>query len=220
MGKPGRARAVINSAIRPAVLEKGPTVLSIPGDVGSADAPDQPTDLTLPAPAILRPSDTDLDKLVRMIDEAKTVAIFGGDGCREGRDQVVQLASKLKAPVGFSFRGKQWLEHDNPNAVGMTGLLGYGGAYKAIHEADLLLLLGTDFPFPEFLPNSDVKKVQIDRNAKHLGRRTALDLALLGDVKSTLESLLPRITERKDARFLEKHLAEPPDSEELLSHYP
>src|SRR5260370_41522087 len=140
MGKPGRARAVINSAIRTAVLEKGPTVLSIPGDGASADAPDQPTDLTLPAPAILRPSDTDLDKLVRMIDEAKTVAIFGGDGCREGRDQVVQLACKLKAPVGYSFRGKQWLEHDNPNPVGMTGLLGYGRWYKANHEAQPLLL--------------------------------------------------------------------------------
>ena len=70
----------------------------------------------------------------------------------------LQLAAKLKAPVGYSFRGKQWLEHDNPQAVGMTGLLGYGGAYKAIHDADLLLMLGTDFPFSEFLPGSDVKK--------------------------------------------------------------
>ena len=87
-----------------------------------------------------------------MIDDAKNVTIFGGDGCRDARDEVVQLAAKLKAPVGYTFRGKQWLEHDNSNAVGMTGLLGYGGAYNAIHEADLLLLLGTDFPFSEFLP--------------------------------------------------------------------
>ena len=75
---------------------------------------------------------------------------------------------------------KQWLEHDNPNAVGMTGLIGYGGAYGAIHDAELLLLLGTDFPFSEFLPGSGVKKVQIDRNPKHLGRRTPVDLALVG----------------------------------------
>jgi TPP-dependent trihydroxycyclohexane-1,2-dione (THcHDO) dehydratase len=78
-----------------------------------------------------------------MIDDATTVAIFGGDGCGDARDAVIQLAGRLKAPVGYTFRGKQWLEHDNPNAVGMTGLLGYGGAYGAIHDADLLLLLGT-----------------------------------------------------------------------------
>jgi len=155
---PEQARAVINTAILTAVLDKGPTVLAIPGDVASADAPDQPTDFTIAAPAILRPSDTNLHKLVSMIDDAKTVAIFGGDGCRDGRDEVVELARKLKAPVGYSFRGKQWLEHENPNAVGMTGLMGYGGAYKAIHEADLLLMLGTDFPFSEFLPGASVKK--------------------------------------------------------------
>ena len=216
---PEQARAVINTAIRTAVLEKGPTVLSIPGDVASADAPDQPTDLTLPAPAILRPSDTDLDKLVRMIDEAKTVAIFGGDGCREGRDQVVQLASKLKAPVGFSFRGKQWLEHDNPNAVGMTGLLGYGGAYKAIHEADLLLLLGTDFPFSEFLPGESVKKVQIDKNPKHIGRRTPVDLGLVGDIKSTVSALLEAVSEKTDVEFLARQIEHTKSFHNLIQHY-
>ena len=108
-----------------------------------------------------------------MINDAKTVAIFGGDGCRDARNEVLALATKLKAPVGYSFRGKQWLEHDNPYATGMTGLIGYGGTYNAIHGADLLLLLGTDFPFSEFLPDGSVKKVQIDTNPKHLGRRTA-----------------------------------------------
>src|SRR6202041_804644 len=205
---PEQARAVINTAILTAVLEKGPTVLAIPGDVASADAPDQPTDFTIAAPAILRPSDPDLDKLVRMIDEAKTVAIFGGDGCREGRDEVVELACKLKAPAGYSFRGKQWLEHDNPNAVGMTGLIGYGGAYHALHEADLLLMLGTDFPFSEFLPGPGVKKVQIDRNAKHIGRRTPVDLGLVGDVKATLAAVLPKVSARTERRFLDTYLDE------------
>ena len=84
---------------------------------------------------MFRPADADIDKLAEMIEAAKKVAIFGGDGCRDARDEVLQLAARLKAPVGYSFRGKQWLEHDNPHAVGMTGLLGYGGAYKAIHDA-------------------------------------------------------------------------------------
>jgi pyruvate dehydrogenase (quinone) len=109
-----------------------------------------------------------VEKLAGMIADAKNVAIFGGDGCRDARAEALALANKLKAPVGDSFRGKQWLEHDNPNAVGMTGLLGYGGAYHAIYDANLLLLVGTDFPFSEFLPGDSVKKVQIDRNPKHL----------------------------------------------------
>jgi len=216
---PEQARAVITTAILTAVLEKGPTVLAIPGDIAAADAPDQPTDFTIPSPAIVRPSDTDLEKLARMIDEAKTVAIFGGDGCREGRDEVVELARKLKAPVGYAFRGKQWLEHDNPNAVGMTGLIGYGGAYNAINEADLLLMLGTDFPFSEFLPGAKVKKVQIDTNPKHIGRRTALDLGLVGDIKSTVSALLPAVAEKTDGDFLAKQLAHTESFHKLLQHY-
>jgi len=216
---PEQARAVISTAIITAVVEKGPTVLAIPGDVASADAPDEPTDFTIPAPAVVRPSDTDFEKLVKMIDEAKTVAIFGGDGCRDGRDEVVQLASKLKAPVGYAFRGKQWLEHDNPNAVGMTGLIGYGGAYNAINEADLLLMLGTDFPFSEFLPGTNVKKVQIDKNPKHIGRRTALDLGLVGDIKSTVSALLPAVREKRDGEFLAKQIARTESFHKLLQHY-
>src|SRR6202453_4248744 len=179
---PEQARAVINTAILTAVTEKGPTVISIPGDVASADAGDQSPEIRIPAAPILRPSDVDLNQLAKMINDAKTVAIFGGDGCRDARDEVLQLAEKLKAPVGYTFRGKQWLEHDNSHAVGMTGLLGYGGAYRAINDADLLLLLGTDFPFSVFLPGDSVKKVQIDTNPHHIGRRTAIDLGLVGDI--------------------------------------
>ena len=216
---PEQARAIIQTAILTAVTEKGPTVISIPGDVASADADARPTRITIPAPAVLRPSDADLNHLVEMIDEAKTVAIFGGDGCRDARDEVVGLAKRLKAPVGYAYRGKQWLEHDNPNAVGMTGLLGYGGAYDAIHEAELLLLLGTDFPFSEFLPNGRVKKVQIDKNPKHIGRRTAVDLGLVGDIKATVTALLTRVGEKSDAAFLEKHVAGTKSFHELLQHY-
>ena len=101
----------------------------------------------------------------------------------------------------------------------MTGLLGYGGAYKAIHDADLLLLLGTDFPFTEFLPGGDVKKVQIDRNPKHIGRRTAVDLGLVGDIKTTVTALLAKVGDKTDTRFLEKHVAETNSFHELLQHY-
>jgi pyruvate dehydrogenase (quinone) len=216
---PAQARAVFNTAILTAVLEKGPTVISLPGDVAAADAVTSSTGIMIPATPVLRPSDADLTQLVEMIDDAKTVAIFGGEGCRYARDEVVQLADRLKAPVGYAFRGKQWLEHDNPNAVGMTGLVGYGGAYGAINEAELLLLLGTDFPFSEFLPGDRVKKVQIDKNPKHIGRRTALDLGLVGDIKTTVTALLQSVSEKTDRRFLDKHVAETNSFHELLQHY-
>jgi pyruvate dehydrogenase (quinone) len=219
---PEQARSVFNTAILTALLEKGPTVISLPGDVASADAPAEAarsTHITIPCKPVLRPSDADLNRLVEMINAAKTVTIFGGDGCRDAREEVLQLADRLKAPVGYALRGKQWLEHDNPNAVGMTGLIGYGGAYGAIHEAELLLLLGTDFPFSEFLPGDRVKKVQIDKNPKHIGRRTSVDLGLVGDIKATVTELLKSVSEKTDRRFLDKHVAETNSFHDLMQHY-
>ena len=217
---PEQVRAVVTTAILTAVVDKGPTVISMPGDIASANAPDHSShEVTIPAPPVFLPADADLDKLAEMIEAAKKVTIFGGDGCRDARDEVLQLAARLKAPVAYTFRGKQWLEHDNPHAVGMTGLLGYGGAYKAIHDADLMLLLGTDFPFSEFLPGDDVRKVQIDRNPKHIGRRTAVDLGLVGDIKSTVTALLAKVGDKTDRSFLEKHVAETDSFHELLQHY-
>jgi pyruvate dehydrogenase (quinone) len=217
---PEQVRAVVTTAILTAVLDKGPTVISMPGNVASANAPDGAShEVIIPVPPVFRPADSDIDTLASVIDAAKKVAIFGGDGCRDARDEVLELGRKLKAPIGYSYRGKQWLEHDNPNAVGMTGLLGYGGAYKALHEADLVLLLGTDFPFSEFLPGDDVKKVQIDKNPKHIGRRTAVDLALVGDIKTTVAALLPKVEEKTESRFLEKQVAETASFHEILQHY-
>jgi pyruvate dehydrogenase (quinone) len=216
---PEQARSVIHTAILTAVLEKGPFFISLPGDVASADAATRSTEITIPAPPVLRPSEVDLDQLVKMIDEAKTIAIFGGDGCRDAHDEVVQLAERLKAPVGYSLRGKQWLEHDNPYAVGLTGLLGYGGAYSAIHKADLLLMLGTDFPFSEFLPGDKVKKVQIDKNPKHIGRRTSVDLGLVGDIQATVTALLSRVRDKTDGSFLDRHVAETKSFHERIQHY-
>ena len=217
---PEQVRAVVTTAIMTAVVDKGPTLISIPGDIAAADAPAHADHgFTIPAEPMMRPSDADMDKLAAMIKAANKVAIFGGDGCRDARDEVLQLATRLKAPVGYSFRGKQWLEHDNPNAVGMTGLIGYGGTYKAIHDADLLLMLGTDFPFSEFLPGDNVKKVQIDKSAKHIGRRTAVDLALVGDIKTTIATLLSKVSDKRDGTFLERHIAETKSFHELLQHY-
>jgi pyruvate dehydrogenase (quinone) len=216
---PAQAQAVIGTAIRTSILEKGPTVLSIPGDIAAAEAVGEPVHISIPAAPVFRPSDSDMSRLTDMINDAGTVAIFGGDGCRDAREEVIELAARLNAPVGYALRGKQWLEHDNPYAVGLTGLLGYGGAYGAINHADLLLMLGTDFPFSEFLPGAQVRKVQIDQNAKHIGRRTSLDLGLVGDVKATLQALLENVQQKTDDRFLRKYVAETESFAELKQHY-
>jgi pyruvate dehydrogenase (quinone) len=216
---PEQLRPVVTTAIRVAVASRGPTVISLPGNIAAADAPDADYRIVRTSPPLHRPADADISALARMIDGAGRVAIFGGDGCRDARGAVLALAQRLQAPVGYSFRGKQWLEHDNPYAVGMTGMLGYGGAYGAMHGADLLLLLGTDFPFPDFLPGKNVVKVQVDRNSAHIGRRTALDLGLVGDIGATVEALVPKVQTKTDHDFLDKHLAETSSFRDLLRHY-
>src|SRR4051812_6920671 len=157
---PEQARSVFNTAILTAILEKGPTVISLPGDIASKDVEVDSTQITVPASPLLRPADADLNRLVEMIDEAKTVAIFGGDGCRYARDEVIELAQILKAPVGYALRGKQWLEHDNPCAVGMTGLIGYGGAYGAHKEGAPPPFVGPEFSFFRVLPPDQNEKNQ------------------------------------------------------------
>ena len=216
---PAQLHAVVGTAITTAIAERGPTVISVPGDVASADAPRGTYHIALPATTIGPASASDLDAMAALINEAATVAIFGGDGCRDAEDETRALAAKLKAPVGYTIKGKVWLEHDNPNAVGMTGLLGYGGCWDAINHADVLVMLGTDFPFSDFLPHKDVKTVQVDRDPSHLGRRAPLALSVVGDVKATLTALLPMVDEKADDKFLRTHLEKTERFDKRLQHY-
>src|SRR5699024_2988507 len=135
-----------------------------------------------PRTPTLTPHPDDVQALVRAVDDARRVAIFAGAGVEGAHDEVVELAEKVGAPIGHTLRGKEWIQYDNPYDVGMTGLLGYGAAHAGMHGADLLLLLGTDFPYDQFLPD-DVRTVQVDTAAEHLGRRTGLDLAINADVR-------------------------------------
>ncbi len=168
IANPAQTRAVVQTAIRTALGERGPTVIALPGDVAASEAPHDSYRTVLAKRPLLRPDEADLRKLAELIDDAATVTIFGGDGCRDAHDEVVALAERLQAPVGYAFRGKQWLEWGNPNAVGMSGLLGWGGAYQAMHDCELCLLLGTNFPFVDFYPKAP-KKVQIDHRAAVVG---------------------------------------------------
>src|SRR5699024_1653309 len=148
-------------------------------------------------------------RLAELIDEADTVMLFAGAGVRDAREEVLELAERVKAPIGHAFGGKEWMQYDNPYDVGMSGLLGYGACYDAMHEADLVILLGTDFPYPEFLPLEGKrvpKLVQIDADASRLGRRAPLDLAVHGDVALTLQAMMPLLSSKKSHRFLHRML--------------
>jgi pyruvate dehydrogenase (quinone) len=203
---PRQAPRVVQSAIQHAVSKRGVSVIVLPGDIAALDVPaGTETRAPMTASPLVRPADADLGRLADLVNGAKKVALFCGIGCAGAHDEVVALAQKLQAPVGFSFRGKEWLEHDNPNAVGMSGLLGWGAAYKAMHECDVLLLLGTDFPYESFMPASS-KIVQIDIRAERLGRRSRLDLGLCGDVGDTIRALLPLLQAKSDRAFLDAML--------------
>jgi pyruvate dehydrogenase (quinone) len=216
---PEQLRPLVSTAITTAVAERGPVVIAVPGDVAVAAAPAGSLRVPLPATTIGPASDRDIAAMAGLINQADTVAIFGGDGCAEAQDEVRQLAARLKAPVGYSLKGKAWLEHDNPNAVGMTGLLGYGGCHGAINNADLLLMLGTDFPFSEFLPHKTVKTIQVDRDPGHIGRRAPLELGVVGDVAATLRALAPQVNDSRSDHFLREHVAETERWRKRLGHY-
>jgi pyruvate dehydrogenase (quinone) len=212
-------RPLVSTAITTAVAERGPAVISIPGDVAVADAPSVSLRVPLPAAVIGAACDADLAAMADLINAAPTVAIFGGDGCEQAQDEVRELAARLKAPVGYSLKGKAWLEHDNPNAVGMTGLLGYGGCHAAINSADLLLMLGTDFPYINFLPQDKVKTIQVDRDPGHIGRRAPLELGVIGDVAATLRALAPMVNDKHGDHFLREHVAQTEHARRRLGHY-
>ncbi|WP_433034976.1 pyruvate dehydrogenase [Actinomycetospora sp. CA-053990] len=192
-------------AMQTALADRGVSVLVIPGDI-TAEAAAHPTglgDLVAPS-AVVTPAVDRVEALAERVNRASSVTLFVGAGVREARDEVLALAEKVKAPVGHSLGGKEWIQYDNPYDVGMSGLLGYGACFEASHEADLLVLLGTDFPYDGFLPQAHT--VQVDRDARHLGRRTVLDLGVEGDVGATLRALLPLLDEKTDRTFLDRML--------------
>ncbi|WP_420036346.1 pyruvate dehydrogenase [Streptomyces sp. cg28] len=207
ISSPKQMPRVLQTAIQHAVGQSGVSVVSLPGDVADEAAPDGGTETAIvTSRPTIRPGDAEIDKLVEMIDEADKVTLFCGSGTAGAHAEVMEFAEKIKSPVGHALRGKEWIQYDNPFDVGMSGLLGYGAAYEATHECDLLILLGTDFPYNAFLPQKDVKIVQVDVRPEHLGRRSKLDLAVWGDVRETLRCLTPRVKPKSNRRFLDKML--------------
>jgi len=195
-------------AIREAVGRRGVSVIVIPGDVAlqkAADAPLPKRASLLPAQPVMTPTPADLDALLAMLNGGKRVTLLCGSGCADAHDELLALAERLKAPMVHAMRGKECVEWDNPYDVGMTGLIGFSSGYYAMLDCDVLLMLGTDFPYRQFYPQGqDVRIAQIDIRPENLGRRAAIDLAVVGDVRATLRALLPRLEQKRDATHLTK----------------
>jgi pyruvate dehydrogenase (quinone) len=199
--RPDQLVRVSRLAIQNAVGKRGAAVLVLPGDVLADHSAGDPAVGALvrgrPVPA---PAPEEVRELAGHIAAAGKVAVFAGIGCADAREEVFALAERLQAPIGHTLRGKDVLQHGNPFDVGMTGLLGYGACYRALHDADLVLMLGTDFPYDDFLPGA--RTIQIDIDPARLGRRTPLVQGIAADVGATLRALLPLLDRRPDSGFL------------------
>ncbi|MCU1584384.1 MAG: pyruvate dehydrogenase [Microbacteriaceae bacterium] len=203
-----QAPRVVNSAIRHATGLGGVAVVALPGDIAELEAVGTAPLFTPTGRPTIVPDAAGVAALAAAINDAKTVAIFAGAGVEGAHDEVIAFAERIAAPIGHSLRGKQWIQYDNPLDVGMTGLLGYGAAHAGIHDADLVILLGTDFPYEQFLPDAKEAVIaQIDADASHLGRRTSVAHPVHGDVLPTLAALTPLVAEKTDRGFLDKTVA-------------
>ncbi|MBV8577546.1 MAG: ubiquinone-dependent pyruvate dehydrogenase, partial [Acetobacteraceae bacterium] len=193
-------------AIREAVGKRGVSVVVIPGDVALQAATDAPPPkiggLLSPTPVVI-PERRDLERLALLLNGEGRVTILCGSGCAGAHDELLALGERLKAPIVHALRGKEYVEWDNPYDVGMTGLIGFSSGYYAMLDCDVLLMLGTDFPYRQFYPHgAGVRIAQVDLRAENIGRRAPVDLGVVGDVKATLTALLPQLDQKRDGTHL------------------
>jgi pyruvate dehydrogenase (quinone) len=199
---PEQMPRMLEIAMRTAVSRRGVAVVILPGDVALQSAVSKAPRLTFPTstPSV-RPSDVELDRLAEMLNSARKITILGGAGCAGAHAPLIEVAGKLKAPIAHALRGKEFIEYDNPFDVGMTGLLGFSSGYYAMMNCDTLLMLGADFPYQQFYPKQ-ATVIQIDLRGEQIGRRTKVELGLVGDVKTTLEALSPKLSPKSDDQHL------------------
>jgi len=205
---PNQLPGILESAIRAAIGLQGVSVVVIPGDIAlmEYEAPvSRPAGIVVPKPVVV-PAESQLDALARLLRESENITLLCGRGCAGAHAPLMELADRLASPIVHALGGKEHVEHDNPFDVGMTGLIGFSSGYHAMRSCDALLMLGTDFPYRQFYPN-DAKVAQIDLRPENLGRRTRLDLGLVGDVRATIEALLPKLKRKTDRAHLERSLA-------------
>ena len=205
ISRPEQMPRLVRIAVQHALGKGGVAVLSLPGDVSALPAanPTAHSDLVSVRPIVV-PARSQIERFATLLNQARTVTLFVGAGIWNARDEVLALAGRVHSPIGHALGGKEVIQYDNPFDVGMSGLLGYGACYEATNEADLLVLLGTDFPYDTFLPQT--RTVQVDHDPTRLGRRTVIELGVEGDVGETLRAVLPLVEQKSNRRFLDAML--------------
>ena len=204
---PEQMPRVLEIAMQTAISRRGVSVVSMPGDIALLDAVEQGPRLHFPPPApSVCPSDEEIGTLAMLLNKSKKITIFAGAGCAGAHAELIELARKMNAPIVHAMRGKEYIEYDNPFDVGMTGLLGFSSGYHAMMNCDLLLMIGTDFPYQQFFPK-DATIVQIDVRGEQLGRRTKVDYGFVGDAKTTLRALRPKLNQNDNDKHLKASLA-------------
>ena len=205
---PAQMPRVLETAVRRAILERCVCVVVIPGDVmlKAAEAAPAPKPFGLaPAQPVIVPPDSALDRLAEFLNRAQRVTLLCGSGCAGAHDELMRFAEAVKAPTVHAMRGKEHVEWDNPNDVGMTGLIGFASGYYAMESCDALLMLGTDFPYRQFYPK-DARIAQIDLRPEAIGRRAPVELGLVGQIAPTLRALMPRLKAKSDRKHLDAAL--------------
>ena len=202
---PEQMPRVLEIAIQTALARRGVAVVVIPGDVALQEAAGSSYPTLQESRPIIRPSDEELARMAAMLNQAQRVTILGGAGCAGAHAELIAVAGKLNAPIVHALRGKEFIEYDNPYDVGMTGLLGFSSGYHAMMASDTVLMLGTDFPYQQFYPEH-AKIIQIDLRGEQIGRRTKVDLGLIGDVQATLQAVLPALQNKTDRNHLDSCL--------------
>jgi len=202
---PEQARRKTVAACQAALTKRGVAVLVVPADIANAPAHDEAPYTVHARRPLVRPTDADLDEIAAILNEADGITIYAGAGCAGAHDEVVATAARLKAPMAHTSRGKDFVEYDNPYNVGMSGMIGQPAGYHAILNCDVLLLLGCDFAWSQFYPDK-AKIIQIDTDPTHIGRRHPVTIGAVGDIKATLDALLPRLAQHDDNSFLSHYL--------------
>jgi pyruvate dehydrogenase (quinone) len=204
---PKQMPRTLEIAVREAVGKRGVSVIVLPGDVALEDAIDAPPPTSaslLPTTPVVVPASSDLQTLARLLNGAARITLLCGSGCAGAHDQLLALGEKLKSPMVHALRGKEHVEWDNQYSVGMTGLIGFSSGYYAMNDCELLLMLGTDFPYRQFYPRGAARIAQIDIRPEQLGRRAPIAHGLVGDIAPTLDLLLPLLQTKQDRRFLDQ----------------
>lgn len=206
VSNPEQLPRVLEIAMRKAILNRGVSVIVLPGDVALQAAPEDAAIVwQTPKLPLIQPLMSELNILAQTLNQAKNITLMCGSGCADAHDEVVKLAEMLQAPVVHALRGKEYIEWDNPYSVGMTGLIGFASGYHAMINADTLVLLGTQFPYRAFYP-TNANIIQIDINPGSIGAHCPVNMALVGDIKTTLSALLPQLEAKSDKAFLNKAL--------------